>query len=144
MTFRTSRPHRRQILQALGIGAMAPFVPLLNAEGAEALFPKRLVLFYTPHGTIYDNWKPSGSATSFTLGPVLKPLAPFQQKINVLDGLQITHSAVRAPSHTEGIGLVWTGSNLSQGSAFNFQGYPFDWVDGPSVDQAIAANVGTS
>jgi hypothetical protein len=39
---------------------------------------------------------------------------------------------------------VWTGSNLSQGSAFNFQGYPFDWVDGPSVDQVIAMSVGAA
>jgi hypothetical protein len=136
-------PHRRQILQALGLGAvMSPFVPLLNAEGLEAVAPRRIVLFYTPHGTIYDNWKPTGTTTSFTLGPILQPLAPFQAKINVLDGLQITHSAVRAPSHTEGVGLTWTGSNLSAGSAFNFQGYPFDWVDGPSVDQVIAQSVG--
>jgi len=142
MTMRNPFPHRRQILQAIGLGAVAfPFVPLLNAQGQEAIFPKRLVLFYTPHGTIYDNWKPSGTTTSFTLGPILKPLTPFQRKINVLDGLQITHSAVRAPSHTEGIGLTWTGSNLSSGSAFNFQGYPFDWVDGPSVDQVVAKNL---
>jgi hypothetical protein len=141
-----SRPllHRRQILRGLGLGALSPFVPLLNAQGLEAVVPRRIVLFYTPHGTIYDNWKPTGTTTSFTLGPILKPLAPFQAKINVLDGLQITHSAVRAPSHTEGIGLAWTGSNLSSGSAFNFQGYPFDWVDGPSVDQVIAQSVGSA
>jgi hypothetical protein len=144
MTMRTMRTHRRQILQALGLGALvSPFVPLLDAHALEAAFPKRLVLFYTPHGTIYDNWKPSGTVSTFTLGPILLPLAPLQRKINVLDGLQITHSAVRAPSHTEGIGLTWTGSNLSQGSAFNFQGYPFDWVDGPSVDQVIAKSAAT-
>jgi hypothetical protein len=144
MNMGSHHPHRRQVLQALGLGAFASaFVPVLDAEGQEALFPKRLVLFYTPHGTIYENWKPSGTTTSFTLGRILTPLAPFQRKINVLDGLQITHSAVRAPSHTEGIGLAWTGSNLSSGSAFNFQGYPFDWVDGPSVDQVIAKNLGS-
>jgi hypothetical protein len=136
------RPSRRRALQMLGLGAAAaPFVPLLNASGQEAAYPKRLVLIYTPHGTIYDNWKPTGSQTSFTLGPILSPLTPFQSKLNILDGLQIIHSAVRAPSHTEGIGVLWTASNLSAGNAFNFQGYPFDWVEGPSVDQVIAKSI---
>jgi hypothetical protein len=58
--------------------------------------------------------------------------------------MQITHSTVHAPSHTEGFGLIWTGSNLCAGTAFNYQGNNFDWTDGPSVDQAVAKRIGSA
>ncbi|HWZ89227.1 MAG TPA: DUF1552 domain-containing protein [Polyangiaceae bacterium] len=134
---------RRPLLKLLGAGAaLSPFIPLLNASGQEATFPKRLVILYTPHGTVYPNWKPQGTETNFTLSPILMPLQAHQSKLAILDGLQITHSAVQAPSHTEGFGLAWTGSNLSVGTAFNYQGNNFDWTDGPSVDQVVAKRIG--
>jgi hypothetical protein len=134
---------RRALLQSLGAGvAASPFVPLLNASGQEPVVPQRLVLIYTPHGTIYDAWKPQGSSSDFTLSPILQPLAAHQSKLVILDGLEITHSNVSAPSHTEGFSLLWTASNLGQGSQFNFQGDLFDWVTGPSVDQTIAQQIG--
>ncbi len=134
---------RRRLLQALGTSAaVLPFLPLLNASGQEATYPKRLVIVYTPHGTIYDAWKPSGSVTDFELGPILAPLSAYQQKLIVLDGLQVTRSNVTAPPHTEGFSLLWTGSHLRSGNQFNYQGDLFDWVDGPSVDQVIAQGIG--
>jgi hypothetical protein len=136
---------RRPLLKLLGAGAaLSPFVPLLNASGQEATLPKRLIIIYTPHGTVYQNWKPQGSQTNFTLSPILMPLAAHQSQLTILDGLQITHSSVTAPSHTEGFGLIWTGSNLSTGSAFNYQGDNFDWTDGPSVDQVVAQRIGSN
>ncbi len=135
--------NRRNLLRGLGAcSVLSPFVPLLNASGQTAAFPKRLVLFYTPHGTIHDAWRPTGAGKTFELGPILKPLERHKAQLNVLDGLDITHSKVTAPPHTEGIGLVWTGSNLSPGNAFKVQNYSIDWVDGPSVDQVIAKKIG--
>ena len=130
---------RRALLATLGGGvALAPFVPLLEGRGQSVTYPRRLVIIYTPHGTVYDKWKPMGTETSFTLGPILQPLSPHQSKLVVLDGLKITHSRVTAPAHTEGMCLVWTGSNLTDGTAFHEQQYFLDWVDGPSVDQYVA------
>jgi hypothetical protein len=127
-----------------GLGACAwPFMPLLRAS-AQAPYPKRLLLFYTPHGTIYDGWKPSGTRDDFTLGSILAPLERHKSKLNVLDGLRIQHSRVPAPPHTEGMSLVWTGSHLGQGNTFMVQEFPIDWVEGPSVDQVIAQRVGAA
>jgi hypothetical protein len=133
---------RRQLLATAGLSACAyPFVPLLRAS-AQPLYPKRLLLFYTPHGTIYDNWKPSGTTTDFTLGPILAPLERHKASIAVLDGLRIEHSRVPAPPHTEGMSLCWTGSHLGAGNTFMVQEFPIDWVEGPSVDQVIAQRIG--
>jgi len=52
--------HRRAFLSGLGLAGLYPFIPILNASGQEATFPKRLVLFFTPHGTLFDAWLPTG------------------------------------------------------------------------------------
>src|SRR5690242_3951582 len=97
---------RRRLLGTAALGACAwPFLPLLRAS-AQSLYPKRLLLFYTPHGTVYDAWKPKGTTTDFTLGPILAPLERHKAKLVVLDGLRIQHSRVPAPPHTEGMSLV--------------------------------------
>jgi hypothetical protein len=136
---------RRAFLAGLGATALAPFIPLLNASGQEASFPKRLILFYTPHGTIMDQWLPMGTETDFTLGPLLAPLAPFQKKINVLAGVGMHDEGVGAP-HTKGLPLLWTGSNLLQDMTFTRAdgtgGKYFGWNSSASVDQVIAKSIG--
>ena len=98
---RNPRVSRRALLGGLGASAaLSPFIPLLNADGQEAA-PLRLILWFTPHGTIYDNWKPSGGETDFTLSPILKPLEPYRAKLNILDGLKVNADGVGAP-HTKG------------------------------------------
>ena len=54
---------RRAFLSGLGVVAASPFIPLLNASGQEASSPKRLILFYTPHGTVKSAWTPTGTTT---------------------------------------------------------------------------------
>ena len=134
---------RRELLLRLGSAAVtAPFLPLLRSFAQDGAYPRRLLLIYTPHGTVYDNWKPSGTTTDFTLSPILAPLAAHKARLNVLDGLRIEHSRVPAPPHTEGMSLIWTGSHLGEGNTFMIQQYPVDWVTGPSIDQTIAQRIG--
>src|SRR5215510_14375061 len=88
---------RRNFLRSLGAGAaLAPFLPLLNASGQEMVFPKRLLLFYSPDGTasIDDNgaivdWKPQGTETAFTFHAIHAALEPFKAKIVVPWGLRM-------------------------------------------------------
>lgn len=132
---------RRAFLAGLGAGAAAaPFVPLLNASGQEASQPKRLLLFYTPHGTIWNQWKPTGSETAFTLAPILAPLARHQKKLTVIAGLGIPDKGVGAP-HTKGPSLLWTGSTLLDDGSFNRSdcsgGCTYGWNSSPSIDQLI-------
>jgi len=140
------RHSRRAFLQSLGAaGALAPFFPLLNASGAEAR-PLRLILWFTPHGTIHDNWKPTGGLTDFQLSPILKPLERHRAKINILDGLRIQADGVGAP-HTKGPSLLYTASPLLEDQTFtrtddSGPSY-FGWNSGPSIDQTIASALKT-
>jgi hypothetical protein len=133
---------RRELLASLGAtAAIAPFVPLLNASGQEATTPKRLVLFFTPHGTVWNNWRPSGSGTSFQLSRILASLSPVQKKIVVIDGMGVHDEGVGAP-HTKGPALLWTGSSLRDDGKFMREdcsgGCTFGWNSGPSFDQVLA------
>ncbi len=111
---------RRALLSGLGVStALSPFIPLLDAEAQDATDapPVRLILWFTPHGTVYDNWKPSGGQTDFTLSPIRKPLEPYRAKLNILDGLKIQADGVGAP-HTKGPPLLWTASPLNSDMTF--------------------------
>jgi hypothetical protein len=138
---------RRHFLAGLGAAGLAPYLPILNASGQEALMPKRLILFYTPHGTPKAAWKPSGTETSFTLGKSLAPLQRHQSKICVLSGVNMADVGVGAP-HTKGLPLVWTGSKLLDDGTFvradGSGGPTYGWNSSASIDQVIANKIGTT
>lgn len=136
---------RRGFLSRLGVAAaVSPFVPLLNASGQESLFPRRLILFFTPHGTVLDAWKPTGTATDFQLGPILSPLVRHKAKLAVVSGMNIAAPGVGAP-HTKGPAILWTGSPLLDDMTFTRSdgsgGMYYGWNSGPSADQVIAARL---
>jgi hypothetical protein len=138
---------RRGFLAGLGAAGLAPYLPILNVSGQEALMPKRLILFYTPHGTPKAAWKPSGTETNFTLGRSLKPLERHKSKICVLSGVNMADTGVGAP-HTKGLPLVWTGSKLLDDGTFQRAdgsgGPTYGWNASASVDQVIANKIGAS
>jgi hypothetical protein len=141
-SLRNPRFSRRALLGTLGTSAaLSPFIPLLNAQGQEAQ-PLRLILWFTPHGTIYDNWKPAGGQTDFTFSPILKPLERHRAKVNILDGLKIQDvpDGVGAP-HTKGPPLLWTASPLNKDMTFTREdgsgGMYYGWNSAPSLDQVL-------
>lgn len=139
---------RRSVLAGLGASAaLSPLIPLLNVSGQEAVIPRRLILFFTPHGTVWNQWRPSGSGTNFTLSPILQPLAAQQKKLVVIDGLGVRADGVGAP-HTKGPALLWTASPLLDDGTFARSdcsgGCSFGWNTGPSFDQVLAQRVGAA
>lgn len=143
--------NRRQLLKA-ATGALlaSPLVPLLDAYGQVASMPKRLLLFFTPHGTIYDQWKPGGADTGFTLSPILQPLAAHKSKLVVIDGLRINgtwHPNCALAPHPIGMSTLWTGCRVNDIETATAGGnVPVGvWSTGPSIDQVIAnrLNAGT-
>ncbi len=139
---RNPRFTRRQVLASMGVGAaVAPFVPLLeSAAGGPEKPPKRLVVVFTPHGTIKENWRPTGSSTDFTLSPILQPLQPFKDRLVVIEGLDIKPQPPFGGPHTVGPAYLFTGSRMLEGDTFKHpaSGGYHGWGSSISIDQACA------
>ncbi len=137
----SARFDRRALLA--GLSGLAASTLLPRGVRAATPPPKRLVIVFSANGTIYDSWKPSGSGSSFTLSPILKPLAPYQSKLLVLDGIDVK-SAQSGPGddHMKGMGHMLTGTALLSGSTQGGAGTPAGFAGGISIDQRIVADIG--
>jgi hypothetical protein len=83
---------RRTFLKGVGVSlalplldSMIPARTLLAQTAARPL--SRLGFVYVPHGAIMDKWTPSTEGAGFEFTPILKPLEPFRDRLNVVSGL---------------------------------------------------------
>jgi hypothetical protein len=67
------------------LDSMIPARTLLAQTAAKPL--PRLGFVYIPHGAIMDKWTPATVGAGFEFTPILKPLEPFRDYINVVSGL---------------------------------------------------------
>ncbi|WP_437964357.1 DUF1552 domain-containing protein [Sorangium sp. So ce260] len=123
-----------------GAGAIAVALPWLEIMGTERLAhaqpapARRFLAVYTPGGTLIDRWRPTGTETSFTLGPILAPLAPVQDRLLVVDGLDM--KSARGEQHQSGI-IAWLTGTEQAVHSTGYAGY----AGGPSIDQVIASRI---
>jgi hypothetical protein len=83
---------RRTFLRGVGATLSLPFLdamaPALTAQSKSAANPvSRLGFVYVPHGAIMDRWTPKTEGTGFDFTPILQPLEPFRDKLNIISGL---------------------------------------------------------
>ncbi|MEO1496827.1 MAG: DUF1552 domain-containing protein [Planctomycetota bacterium] len=138
-------PHsRREFLKAAGASpALAPLLACLPslATSAPTGRPKqRLVIVFSPNGTIPSNFWPTASAAGepLELTPILEPLAPHRDRTLLLKGIgnQIKGDG---DGHMRGIGCLLTGAELLPGNIQGGSHTPAGWSSGRSVDQEIRA-----
>ncbi|MEO8904507.1 MAG: DUF1552 domain-containing protein [Polyangiaceae bacterium] len=138
-----NRITRRSVLR--GAGGIAVALPFLDAmllprqSHAAGSVPLRLVVFYSPGGTLLDQWRPTGTETNFTLSSMMAPLNPFKDRVILVDGLDLSvaiNKGVGHP-HSRGMAGVLTGTQLLPGT-FETGAGGASFADGPSVDQVIA------
>jgi hypothetical protein len=136
------RMTRRGVLGAGAALAAGTLLPR-GVEAANPAPPTRLIIVFTADGTIYPSWAPQGTETSFTLSPILQPLAPYQSKLLILDGIDVT-SAGNGPGddHMKGMGHMLTGIELLPGTTMGGAGTPAGLAGGISIDQRIAQDIG--
>jgi hypothetical protein len=140
-----NRIHRRTLLKgAGGITIGLPFLSAMLAPGrshADESTPTRFIVFYTPGGTLLDKWRPTGSESAFTLGPMMSALSPFIDRLVFLDGLDLSITRIgNGHPHARGMAGVLTGQQLLPGN-FNTNGGNAGFAAGASVDQVIAASI---
>jgi hypothetical protein len=141
------RLSRRAVLH--GLGGLTIGLPLLDAmlgSSAQAepkALPKRLIVMYTPNGTIASKFWPSGDEENFTLSPILEPLAAHKSRLLVVSGVDML-SSLNGPgdAHQRGTGQCLTATELLEGDFMGDGGASAGWAGGISLDQAVANHIG--
>ena len=68
-----------------GIAIGLPFLEIMSQPGRvsaqAAAMPKRFLVFFSPDGSIHENWVPTGTETNFQLSRILAPLETHKQDI---------------------------------------------------------------
>lgn len=124
-------------------GSAVAMFPWLRAVAAPA--QPRLLLFFTPHGTVWDQWRPGGGEADFTFSPILKPLEKHRSRLVIVDGIEIKSGTAYYIPHTYTMPVLWTGSPIDTAtSEFCRDDHMqcFGWNTGVSVDQYIAGKLG--
>ena len=86
------RLSRRTMLRGMGVAAALPLLdsmlpaqtPLSKTVGKPTV---RLGFVYLPHGAIMNQWTPATEGAGFEFSPILKPLEPLRDYVNVISGL---------------------------------------------------------
>ncbi|HLT39017.1 MAG TPA: DUF1552 domain-containing protein [Enhygromyxa sp.] len=140
---------RRTVLRGLGGAAIAlPMLDAMRGRPARALEPKpprRLIIMYTPNGTIAHNFWPKGAGADFTLSPILTPLAPYKKDLLILRGIDML-SSLDGPgdAHQKGTGQCLTATPLLEGDFAGDAGQSAGWAGGVSIDQRVANHFGAA
>jgi hypothetical protein len=137
--------HRRGLLAGLGsLGLLS--LPALRSRSARAqgATPQRLLLVYSPNGTIQEQFWPTAGPTEsdFTLNQICAPLDAYRDRLLFLKGLNI-EVAQYGPGgpHQKGLGGLFTNSELQEGLFIDGDGATSGWANGISIDQAIAETI---
>lgn len=136
--------NRRQLLKRVVSTSLAlPFLGSLPSFGAGEIARKRLIIMFSPNGTIPDEHFPSGGETNFNLKRILSPLESIRDQLLIYKGLE---NKIPKPGdgHQRGMGGLWTASKLTPGSTTggDNDGVGVAWAGGPSVDQVVANKIG--
>ena len=131
--------NRRRFLRDFGLsGAALPFLtglPGLQAKES-SVAKQRLVVMFSPNGTLPNQFWPDPGGESLHLKPIMKPLEPFKDKMLVLKGV---HNRVRGDgdNHMRGISCLLTAKELHRGNIQGGSHTPAGWASGISIDQEI-------
>jgi len=135
----SNRLTRRDALKTIGYSAaMLPFVApsLARAKTANAAPIQRLVIMFSPNGTVPTEFWPDTQGKDFELKKILEPLAPFKESMLVTHGI---HNKVRGDgdSHMRGMSCLLTGAELLPGNIQGGSDTPAGWAGAISIDQEI-------
>jgi len=117
--------------------------PERSSAAADA--PQRLLLVFTPNGTVPNSYWPAAglSETDFVLNEIMKPFEAHRERVLILKGLRnaVAETGPGGP-HQKGVGGLFTNADLQEGSFVDGDGSKSGWANGPSVDQEAARYVG--
>lgn len=140
MSIQSTQYTRRRFLRNLGISSAAiPFLGSLQSlYGQETAAPRkqRLIIVFSPNGTILDKFWPDTMGEAFELKSILAPLEPFRKDMLVMRGIK---NLVRGDgdNHMRGMSCLLTAQELSPGNIQGGSDSPAGWASSISIDQEL-------
>ena len=131
---------RRHFLRNVGLSASAfPFVaglPSLFGETANDQRKQRLIIMFSPNGTLPDQFWPEVGEDGFELKSILKPLEAYKEQMLTLKGVC---NRVRGDgdNHMRGMSCLLTATELNPGNIQGGSHTPAGWASGISIDQQV-------
>ncbi len=97
---------------------------------------QRLVVVFTPNGTVQPSFWPDEVGADFKLKEIMEPLEPFKNRMLVLKGIS---NKVRGDgdNHMRGMSCLLTGIELFPGNVMGGSDTPAGWASGISIDQEL-------
>jgi len=143
-----SRLRRRLMLIGGGAAALLPWLEVFGGgrvkeARAQAQTPiKRLMVVFAPGGVIRDQYWPTGTETNFTMPYIMSPLAPYKDKLLIMDGLsQLNMLDGVGHPHARGMCGLLTGKATVPGPYAFFLGGATDFAQAPSIDHMIGNKI---
>lgn len=130
---------RREFLRHFGVSAAAlPFLAGLPSLTGAPMPQKRqrLIIMFSPNGTLPNEFWPDAAAAEFALKPILQPLEAFKDRTLVLNGVC---NKIRGDgdNHMRGMSCLLTANELLPGNIRGGGGTPAGWASSLSIDQEI-------
>ena len=95
-------------------------------------------MVYVPNGVVMEQWTPDTAGTAFDVKPVMRPLAPYRERLTVLSGLANKHGDALpgegAGDHARAAGAFLTGVHPKKTAGADIRA-------GISMDQIAARRV---
>ena len=133
---------RRRFLRQLGLSCAAlpflPALPSLAADGPGKPRVRRVIFLFTPNGTVPPEFWPDETGETFSLKRILAPLAPWKDRMLVLNGLS-NKIGGDGDRHMRGMSCLLTADELLPGNIQGGSDNPAGWARNRSIDQEIAA-----
>jgi hypothetical protein len=126
-----TRISRRLLLKGLGVSIALPWLESLPlwagpSASSRARAPQRFACLFIGDGISPPHWWAKGKGAEMELGPSLQALAPFKEKINVINGL---FNREGDGGHARCTGNILSGAALQRGRTIR---------GGVSMDQRLA------
>ena len=124
--------HRRTLLAGISAAGAALFSSTLRRSVAEAAVgDPNVIFFFSPNGSLRDNFGADGTSTSFTLRSSLAALAPLKSRIHVIQDINNMGYPAHEVSHSN-VTRILTCVNGTEATV----------AAGPSVDYVLADHFG--
>ncbi|MDF1861031.1 MAG: DUF1552 domain-containing protein [Verrucomicrobiales bacterium] len=135
---KTDLTNRRQFLKHLGVSSAAlPFLTgLPGLQAAQGAGKKRLIIMFSPNGTIPWEFWPDQEGSDFQLKRILKPLEPFRDQMLSVRGIN-NKIGGDGDRHMRGMSCLLTGKELFPGNIQGGSDTPAGWASGISIDQEL-------